>query len=588
MIDIRSIVADKNLVAWRVTEICAVTDVLKCVRVREEYVTGAEHLWMSRSEVKEVVTEISRETRLNDGDLIMVTPRAQEFWINRCQWSPRAYAVGAFRYTSRSRIDVNATVDVNAVFRVRDMIIDSAVSIESLSMPVPEELRMCFPANTELVCDFYLRVPLDVAIRILEEEPPEEQNEYTTFEEAPVKDDVKAIDIEGHRHYQTKFGIEIEGVFEIGPSTLTSLLRKKGLKAVKDESTTSSFTDRWKVTGDASIGESFYGSPSCDSCDERHDCYRDHDECDYSLRYGLEIVSPPLKGEDGIKQVLLLYEALDEVEWEVGEACGLHVHIEDKLEEPEQYAYLIKAMFLLEKEIIRTQPTARRNSRYCQPIDTSLLIDIGYMSRDVLKFISKDVVKKAYYRRQDPFTEDKYNEARYRGLNLHSVWYRGTVEFRYFETPKDLETCLMWISFCQNVMYYSRKKDYMRLAKYYHAQDISAENEALGEYFINKMYREYVPTMSGTLQRFQVQEDRIVQAFEFVRNNLREMSPSYQYHSLSEDSAAVGRDLYIHAPAPVVGAISSVLRTDDIMSQGGEYEDNSDGLEFLEALTCER
>jgi hypothetical protein len=43
---------------------------------------------------------------------------------------------------------------------------------------------------------------------------------------------------------------------------------------------------------------------------------------------------------------------------------------------------------------------------------------------------------------------EHYDSTRYRGLNLHSVWFRGTFEFRWFEATLHAGKIKAYIQFC--------------------------------------------------------------------------------------------------------------------------------------------
>ena len=52
--------------------------------------------------------------------------------------------------------------------------------------------------------------------------------------------------------------------------------------------------------------------------------------------------------------------------------------------------------------------------------------------------------------------QQKYHPTRYHGLNLHSYWYRGTIEFRYFPSVIDQpEELMQWIIFTQFLVEWS-------------------------------------------------------------------------------------------------------------------------------------
>ncbi|RLD99145.1 MAG: hypothetical protein DRI92_02820, partial [Aquificota bacterium] len=53
---------------------------------------------------------------------------------------------------------------------------------------------------------------------------------------------------------------------------------------------------------------------------------------------------------------------------------------------------------------------------------------------------------------EDSQRNERYNETRYHGLNLHSYWFRGTVEFRYMRGTLVGEVAENWILFTHALM----------------------------------------------------------------------------------------------------------------------------------------
>ncbi|MCL0034360.1 amidoligase family protein [Dehalococcoidia bacterium] len=53
---------------------------------------------------------------------------------------------------------------------------------------------------------------------------------------------------------------------------------------------------------------------------------------------------------------------------------------------------------------------------------------------------------------------NKYNPTRYRGLNLHSYNYRGTIEFRYFDGTLNPADVRAWVTLCLRLVHKSLNK----------------------------------------------------------------------------------------------------------------------------------
>jgi hypothetical protein len=175
---------------------------------------------------------------------------------------------------------------------------------------------------------------------------------------------------------------------------------------------------------------------------------------------GSELVSPILSGSRGLAQV---YEALrlfrEFPEIQVNETCGFHVH---HGVDPERFGNrelfeLLRIVAIFENYIYLLLPEDRRQTETCRPLEI-----------DLYKWFKRDgserktpAVKSLWYspeNRDDPQAarHRKMHPTRYHGLNLHSYWYRNTIEFRYYpsmlEHPEEL---MQWIIFTQFLVEWS-------------------------------------------------------------------------------------------------------------------------------------
>lgn len=169
---------------------------------------------------------------------------------------------------------------------------------------------------------------------------------------------------------------------------------------------------------------------------------------------GNELVSPILSGINGLKQVfeiLLLLQEFPEIQ--VNETCGFHVHhgVDREHFGSEELKRLVKIVSMFEPYLFYLLPEERRRAETCRPLE----VDLYEWFREVEGKEQADRVKNLWYspeNRDDPGmpSHRRLHPTRYHGLNLHSYWYRGTIEFRYF--PPLLhqpEEFMQWIIFTQ-------------------------------------------------------------------------------------------------------------------------------------------
>ena len=165
---------------------------------------------------------------------------------------------------------------------------------------------------------------------------------------------------------------------------------------------------------------------------------------------GVEFVtSRPLIGNQ-------IYEALDSLEEaniaeynEVDNSCGVHIHLNAIDFGFKELKSLLMIMTRIQKPIYESLPKFREKD-YCREI---LLSPSEWASiNDLPTLVS------SYYNLQDSIINDnKYNEARYTGTNIHARFFLGSVEFRYHEGSIKSKPIENWIRFLNKIMDVSRK-----------------------------------------------------------------------------------------------------------------------------------
>lgn len=172
---------------------------------------------------------------------------------------------------------------------------------------------------------------------------------------------------------------------------------------------------------------------------------------------GGELVSPILAGIQGLIRVYQIIKLLQEFsEIQVNETCGFHVHhgVDPANFGNHELFQLMRIVAIFENYIYHLLPEYRNQAETCRPLE----IDLYEWFRRNGSERRVPLVKNLWYspeNRDDAKTPQhrRLHPTRYHGLNLHSYWYRGTVEFRYFpsvlEQPEEL---MQWIIFTQFLM----------------------------------------------------------------------------------------------------------------------------------------
>jgi len=141
-----------------------------------------------------------------------------------------------------------------------------------------------------------------------------------------------------------------------------------------------------------------------------------------------EVVSPILTYAD-LDALQEVVRAVRRAGAKVDASCGIHIHVDAARFDAKGLANLVKMVNKQEQLIEHALGmNERRRSTYCRGIDAGFLARIE-SSRPA----NLDALNIAWYgyRNTQP---THYDTTRYRGVNLHNVWYRGTVEFRWFDS----------------------------------------------------------------------------------------------------------------------------------------------------------
>lgn len=210
--------------------------------------------------------------------------------------------------------------------------------------------------------------------------------------------------------------------------------------------------------------------------DGRHitDLYRDynlslgtnrdtwHFEKDTSVRgkghtqYGAELISPILSGIEGLVQVYNAFRFLNAIEGiDIDASCGMHVHhgVDPESYNCKQLQQLVRIVHHYEDLFYLLIPGNRKDAETCRPmeIDVKAFLDVCEGADDGHNCQIKDL----WYSLQNRYDEkcgvnSRYDKTRYHGLNLHSYWYRSTIEFRYHSAMLvGVDEAIQWIIFTQ-------------------------------------------------------------------------------------------------------------------------------------------
>ena len=230
-----------------------------------------------------------------------------------------------------------------------------------------------------------------------------------------------------------RFGIEIE---------MTGVTREKAAEAIAEYFGTESFyigtyyktygaKDRqgrtWKATYDSSIiAQKKSGGRTVRAADE----------------YKCEIVSPILTYED-MADLQEMVRRLRHSGAFVNSQCGIHIHVDASRYTPQTLRNLVNIIASKEDILYKALRIDPARMRWCKKTNERLIEAINRKKPQTM-----EALKDIWYAGSTRGRDEHYNDTRYHGLNLHSTFTKGTVEFRLFNSTTHAGEIKAYIQFC--------------------------------------------------------------------------------------------------------------------------------------------
>lgn len=147
----------------------------------------------------------------------------------------------------------------------------------------------------------------------------------------------------------------------------------------------------------------------------------------------IEVVSPILQGEAGIRALKLICEAHAEVGTIVNRTCGLHVHHDATTLTAAQAKRVAHSYHNVQRLIDSlVAPSRRGGNTYCNAFNSSELRQIDAATN---------------------MSDFSYGIGRYKHVNIgHAYMAHKTIEFRQHQGSVDFEKIAAWISLGQHIM----------------------------------------------------------------------------------------------------------------------------------------
>lgn len=221
-----------------------------------------------------------------------------------------------------------------------------------------------------------------------------------------------------HFNAERTFGVEIE-VIGLDRRTFVSQCAAEGINMYDVNGYTHGSQYTWKIVSDSSLGVN-----------------------------GREIVSPPLKGEEGLEEMSKVMRIARECGATVNTSCGFHVHHGCADYTPEQAAGVLLWYAKYEPVIdALVAPSRRQGNFYCASLRKS---------HDLINGIQWVLDGAARNRTTEQFSawfsqSANTGNGRYHKVNLASWMNYGTIEFRQHQGTLNGDKAKAWVIFTQRI-----------------------------------------------------------------------------------------------------------------------------------------
>jgi len=161
---------------------------------------------------------------------------------------------------------------------------------------------------------------------------------------------------------------------------------------------------------------------------------------------GREYVSPILQGDEGFHEIRKFAGILQGWGYFVNRSCGLHVHIDGRDLGCEDIKKILKITRYFEPVLYAMLPESRHEGSYSVPLERFPKSRFRIAARD------EEALKKLWYGPRGSGRVDlksKYHHSRYYGLNIHSWFFRRSLEFRYHSGTLNAQKITNFIVICQ-------------------------------------------------------------------------------------------------------------------------------------------
>ncbi len=179
---------------------------------------------------------------------------------------------------------------------------------------------------------------------------------------------------------------------------------------------------------------------------------------------GFELCTAPANGDLFVDQIGEICEALAEQHAQINTDCGFHVHVDARDFRYWDLRKLILLYAKIEDALFAIVPKSRRKNSFCEPCGMRYVNELTgtrAVKQKIIQNVYDDASPGPAFKGK---RSDKYCGSRYRALNLHSWFYRGTVECRLAAGTRDREKIVPWATLWAAIVDFAYRHSESRIA----------------------------------------------------------------------------------------------------------------------------
>lgn len=185
---------------------------------------------------------------------------------------------------------------------------------------------------------------------------------------------------------------------------------------------------------------------------------------------GYEINTAPARAEKFNEEIVEICRTLRLAGGRVNKQCGLHVHVDTRDLDPLALKRVIMTYLAVEDDVYRILAPSRFVGGWCRKAkdngfnlipELATECDAVTFSRALETKLYGNPANTAHYKM------GKGNSFRYTGLNIHSHYHRGTLEFRHHHGSINAVKIIAWGRICEAIIEFGKRNAEKDIRKFF-------------------------------------------------------------------------------------------------------------------------